>query len=127
MPDATVIQVRALVQNPRVSTEWAERQILQVKCKRPSRDTPRGWDDTISAQLHDDLSQTLNDSQRLFGAVAIGKKVRFYRFDGRAATPSQEIIQLHQGTFDMDDPNGVAQVESMMDYIKANGWQWASS
>lgn len=74
MPDVTVIQVSALVQNPRASQEWAKRQILLVECKRPSSDTTLGWNDTITGQFEDDLSETLNASKRLFGAVAIGKK-----------------------------------------------------
>jgi hypothetical protein len=37
------------------------------------------------------------------------------------------MTQLHQGTIDMDDPNGVEQIEKIINYIKANGWQWASS
>ncbi|KAI9929995.1 hypothetical protein ASPWEDRAFT_35244 [Aspergillus wentii DTO 134E9] len=124
MLNVTVIQVTALAQNPLQvqSTEWTERQILLVQCKRPSSDR----DDTITSQFKDDLSQTLNSSERLFEAVAIGKKVRFYRFDGRAAN-NQNLVQLHQGTFDMDNPNGIVQVENMMNYVKANGWQWASS
>lgn len=126
MPDVTVIQVRALVQNPQASQEWAEHQILLVECKHPSSNTPLGWHNTITGQFEDDLSETLNTSERLFGAVAIGKKVRFYQFNGRAPH-NQKVVQLHQGTFDMDTANGITQVENMMNYIKANAWQWASS
>ncbi|RAK96807.1 uncharacterized protein BO80DRAFT_365600 [Aspergillus ibericus CBS 121593] len=119
-----VIQVMAMRQNPRDSAHWAERQILLVECKRPSSDTPAGWENTIHGQFLDDLSQTLNASERIYGAVAIGSKVRFYRFDGTAPA-NQQLVQLHQGTIDMCAPNGIGQVESMMNYIKANGWQWA--
>ena len=63
--------------------------------------------------------------KRLLGAVAIGKKVRFYRFDGKKPY-EQQIVQLHQGTFDMGTPDGIAQVEDMMSYIKENAWQWAN-
>ncbi|KAL3456633.1 hypothetical protein BJX64DRAFT_270331 [Aspergillus heterothallicus] len=125
MPDVTVIEVRAVVQNPRHTPHWAERQILLVECKRPSRDTPLGWEDTLTAQLEEDMSQTLNDSGRLFGAIAIGTKVRFYRYDGRA-DEGQTTTRLHQGTFDLREPAGISQVENMMNYIKAVGWQWAS-
>ena len=97
---------------------------MLVECKRPSSDTPTGWDNTITGQFLDDLSQTLYASERLYGAVAIGLKVRFFQFDGTAPA-NQQLVQLHQGTFDMGGPNGIAQVEDMMNYIKANGWQWA--
>ncbi|KAJ5799779.1 uncharacterized protein N7518_001847 [Penicillium psychrosexuale] len=126
MPDAMIIQVKALISNPKSSEDIMERQILLVECKRPSRDTPLGWDDTITGQFLDDLSQTLNFSERLFGAVAIGKKVKFYQFDGKAQV-GQQLAPLHQGILDMDDPNGCSQVEGMMNHIKANAWQWAIS
>ena len=124
MPDITVIQVMIVTANPSLETGWEERQILLIECKRPSRDTPLGWGDTINSQFKDDLAQTLNASERLYGAVAIGKKVRFYRFDGRAA-PDQELVQLHPGTIDMDIEGSITQVENMMNYIKATGWEWA--
>lgn len=125
-PDISVIQINALVPNPRNSNHFDERQILLVECKRPSLDTPRSWNDTLAGQLHDDLAQNINSSNRLFGAVAIGKKVKFYQFDGNARQDHQ-VSELHHGTFDMGDPNGVTQVERMMDYIKSNGWRWACS
>ena len=69
--------------------------------------------------------QPRNDSKRLFGAVAIGKKVRFYRFDGKKPY-EQQIVQLDQSTFDMGTPDGIVQVEDMMNYIMENAWQWAN-
>ncbi|KAG2416353.1 hypothetical protein HFD88_007568 [Aspergillus terreus] len=126
IPDVTVIQIQAITPDPLASREWDERQILLSNCKRPSKDTPTIWDDTVNAQFHDDLAQTLNASEKLFGAVAIGKKVRFYRFDGKALI-HQQLVQLHQGTIDMANLSGVTQVEKMMNYIKANAWQWAST
>ncbi|PYH94557.1 hypothetical protein BO71DRAFT_450028 [Aspergillus ellipticus CBS 707.79] len=125
MPDATVIQVCALRPNPSDSEDWAERQILLIECKRPSKDTPLGWDDTITGQFTDDLSATLNASGRLFGAVAIGTKVRFYQWDGQVL-PDGELCQLHPGTFDLATNDGIQEVENMMNFIKARGWEWAA-
>ena len=34
-----------------------------------------------------------------------------------------KVVQLHQGTFNMDTANGITQVENMMNYIKVNAWQ----
>lgn len=106
MPDVTVIEVRAIVPNPHNTNDLAERQILMVECKRPSSDTPSTWDDIITGQFADDISQNLNAAERPFGAVAIGTKVRFYRFDGKAALENQ-LSQLHQGTFDMVSEDGI--------------------
>lgn len=125
MPDVTVIEVRALTQDIVNTEEWSERQIMMIECKRPSSDTPTCWEDTIKAQFREDLSQNLNSSERIYGAVAIGKKVRFFKFDG-SPSAIRELVQLHQGTIDMDAPGGIEQVECMMNRIKADGWQWAS-
>ncbi|KAE8323653.1 hypothetical protein BDV39DRAFT_181843 [Aspergillus sergii] len=118
LPNYTVIQVMKVSPNPEEPYGWSEHLILLVECKRPSRDVPLSWDNTISTQCRHVLSQTNNDCGQLFGIVAIGTKARFYRFGGQAS--SDQLAQLHQGTFDISEPAGIAQVESMMDYIKAN-------
>ncbi|PKY08598.1 hypothetical protein P168DRAFT_19638 [Aspergillus campestris IBT 28561] len=111
MPVITVVQVKALCQDPSASNDWAERRILSIECKRPSMDTPADWDNTVMG---------LYASDRLFGALAIGKKVRFYRFNGELPD-GEKLVPLHQGTIDIDDPTGITQVEKILDYIKANG------
>lgn len=88
-----------------------------MQARGPSHDTPSCWDGIGDSQLQDDVSETLNDSKKLFGAVAIGNGVRFYQFNGRAGD-KPSLIQLHQGTFDMDTADGIVQVEHMMNYIK---------
>ncbi|KAE8369722.1 hypothetical protein BDV27DRAFT_152803 [Aspergillus caelatus] len=119
IPNITVIQVKELAQDPEASGGWSERLILLVECKRPSSGIPVAWDNTISAQCQNDLSQTNNESGKLFRVVAIGRRARFYQFNGEVL-PDQQLVQLHKGTFDVSDPAGIAQVESMMNYIKAN-------
>ncbi|KAB8206005.1 hypothetical protein BDV34DRAFT_194627 [Aspergillus parasiticus] len=119
MPSLTVIQVMKVSPNPEEPDGWSEHPILLVECKCPSRDVPLSWGNTISTQCRNVLSQTNNDPRQLFGIVAIGTKARFYRLDGEASS-DQQLAQLHQGTLDTCDPTGIPQVESMMDYIKAN-------
>ncbi|PWY64614.1 hypothetical protein BO83DRAFT_381842 [Aspergillus eucalypticola CBS 122712] len=126
MPDVTVIEVMALQANPRSTPDWAERQILMVECKRPSYDTPNGWSDTIEGQFFDDLQQNLNHSEKLFGAVAIGTKVKFFRFDGKAPV-HRRLTPLHRDVLDLKIPSQLVQVEDLLNYIRANGWQWAST
>ncbi|KAB8271668.1 hypothetical protein BDV30DRAFT_213357 [Aspergillus minisclerotigenes] len=118
IPNFTVIQVMKVSPNREEPEGWSEHLILLVECKRPSSDVPLSWDNTISTECHHVLSQNNNDSGQLFGIVAIGTKARFYRFGGQAS--SDQLAQLHQGTFYMSEPTGIAQAESMMDYIKAN-------
>ncbi|PLB38548.1 uncharacterized protein BDW47DRAFT_105035 [Aspergillus candidus] len=88
-------------------------------------DTPADWGDTARSQLKDDVSPSLHASDRLFGALAIGKKVRFYQFNGESLE-DQKLVALHQGTIDMDESTGITHVENMLDYIKANRWNWAT-
>ncbi|KAJ6035862.1 hypothetical protein N7540_000141 [Penicillium herquei] len=66
-------------------------------------------------------------SRRIFVAVAIGKKVRFYRFDGRAENIRDEMYQLHENTIDIDAVNGMVEVENSLGHVKANGWERANS
>ncbi|KAH8425419.1 uncharacterized protein LDX57_003172 [Aspergillus melleus] len=107
LPNVTVYQIKPL-QNAK---EWDERQILRVECKPPSSEE---WHSTIATELN---------GKRLFGAVAVGKKVRFYQF-GRGPS-GQAVVQLHQDTLDMDDSDDIVQIETWMDYIKMNAWQWS--
>ncbi|KAE8421979.1 hypothetical protein BDV36DRAFT_303745 [Aspergillus pseudocaelatus] len=113
------IKGSALTQDDIPNITVIQRLILLVECKHPSSGIPVAWDNTISAQCHNDLSQTNNESGKLFRVVAIGRRARFYQFNGEVL-PDQQLVQLHQGTFDVSDPAGIAQVESMVNYIKAN-------
>ncbi|KAJ5724048.1 hypothetical protein N7488_002083 [Penicillium malachiteum] len=94
-----------------------------MKCRSAPLDTPPNG--TEEERIFDELLQALNDKGKIFGAVAIGKKVRFYRF-GEADNESG-MSQLHDGTIDIDAPNGMLQVEEILRHIEANSWQWTSS
>ncbi|KAJ5611714.1 hypothetical protein N7528_008819 [Penicillium herquei] len=105
------------------SDDSDERKIFLMKCKSAPLDTPPN--DTEEERIFDELLQALSDKGKVFGAVAIGKKVRFYRF-GEEDSESG-MSQLHVGTIDLDAPNGMVQVEEILRHIKANSWQWTSS
>ncbi|KAK1148046.1 hypothetical protein N8T08_010681 [Aspergillus melleus] len=122
MPDIVVIQICVPAHGP--ANRYFERCILQIECKRPSLDTPTQWDNTIKGQFLDDLVATSNASNRLYGAVAIGKKVQFFRFDG---TQMQSLTPLSPEPFDLTTTPGLRQLERMMDYVKSTGWQWAGA
>ena len=124
--DAVVIQVNRLdtSQAQSLGRKFNECQIMHIKCKKPSDDTPLGWTDTRDAQLLNDLQATQNISHRLFGAVAIGTKVQFYQFDGQKA--SDQLVPLHEGTLDIDDPAHNPEIERILNHIKTHAWDWAS-
>ncbi|KAL4966489.1 uncharacterized protein BDV14DRAFT_198944 [Aspergillus stella-maris] len=127
-PDIKIFKVTARHPDShwRKPTEWEERQILMIECKRPSRDTLLGWDDTIMGQFFDDLEATLNASGRLFGAVAIGTKIRFYRYDGQLIPADPNIlVPLHLGILDIREDADYPEIAHWMDYIKLYGYQWA--
>ncbi|KAL4937342.1 hypothetical protein BDV06DRAFT_232643 [Aspergillus oleicola] len=129
MPDAIVIQIQPAQANPdpRNPNDWTERQIMLIECKRPSLDTPGGWTATTEGQFDDDCSQTLNASQRLFGAVAIGRKVVFYQFDGTVGVGGAgRRVPLHPGTLDLDVQTDFVAMTQCMDQIKTQAWNWAA-
>ncbi|EAU37318.1 predicted protein [Aspergillus terreus NIH2624] len=113
MPDI-ILQILALRQDPTEADGFIERCILQVKCQRPSLDTLGDWRDTTSTQFLDSLEATSYAVERLHGAVAIGKKVQFYRYDGRETHHSTKLAPLHNGPIDMDDLNGLVQDNAHM-------------
>lgn len=78
MPEVVVMEIRAVAHDYEIAGNYPESQILMIECKRPSADTPSQWNTALTGQFRDDLSQTLNRSERLFGALAIGKKVKFF-------------------------------------------------
>jgi hypothetical protein len=123
IPDTPVIDVRAIEPSPQTDLgRWAERRIFLVECKSPLCDTPTRWEAPLAGQpQEEDTSNNLNlSAKRPVGATAIGKKVRFYKYDEEAAEGQQpELIPLHENPMDMSNDYGVAQVENMMDYIKA--------
>ena len=121
-PDAVVIRIVAVNTDPQDSTEFHECPILMVECKRPSLDTPAGWENTLQGQALEDLREI--GSNKLFSAVAIGKKVRFYRFH-KDAQP--ELVPLHPNTIDLNNLANEAQVDTMMNFVKQHGYQWAMS
>ncbi|KAK2757005.1 hypothetical protein FQN54_004973 [Arachnomyces sp. PD_36] len=120
-PDVIVFQINMANPNPN-APQADELMIMQIECKRPSQDTPAGWAGALEGQVLDDLSTSGNPSDRLYGALAIGTKVMFYRFDGSA---QQKITHLHPGKLDLTKPADRTQIEAWMTYVKQNGWQWA--
>lgn len=126
-PDAIVIQITAVQVDSRVRpTELSERQAFQLEFKRPSKDTPQEWEDTTENQYLDDLVTTGNPSNKLYSAVAIGKKVKLYGFDGKkSVTWLDWRSYMRESSISM--PRGIAQVEQMMNLVKADGWRWAWS
>ncbi|KAL4909675.1 hypothetical protein BDW74DRAFT_42462 [Aspergillus multicolor] len=125
MPDIVIFQIIP-DPNPANVLSSPERQILLVECKGPKEDTVAGWTNTINGQFDDDMSENLNASRKIFGAVAIGKKVKFFSYDFNAAPGTPKRVELHQGAIDLAAAGGFAQTVAQMDAIKLNGWQWAS-
>ncbi|KAL4792657.1 hypothetical protein BDV19DRAFT_391962 [Aspergillus venezuelensis] len=130
MPDIIVIQIQPQAghQNPdpRNPNDWTERQIMLIECKRPSLDTPGGWHNTIDGQFEDDCSQTLNPSQRIFGAVAIGRRVQFFQVDATVPVGGAgRRVQL-SGILDLNNNADFITMTQRMDQVKNQGWAWAS-
>lgn len=118
----TVFQTMHRGTEARLPTQVSAHMILQIECKQPSEDTSTSWKEAEEGHV-----QVVEDSRsdRLFSVIAIGKKAKFYRYD---RTAQVKMSPLHEGTIAMDVENGgVEQVEQMMNVVKGQAWQWASS
>ncbi|KAJ5627222.1 hypothetical protein N7528_004649 [Penicillium herquei] len=114
-----------IVESPEETDGYDYCRLLIVRCKRPAADTPEVWEETVNGQFLEDLSAfNKNPSKRVFGAIAIGTKVRFYKYDGNNS--SALLMPLHEGTFDLRTEEDLVEVEKTLDYVKAEGWSWAS-
>ncbi|KAJ5700946.1 hypothetical protein N7493_011992 [Penicillium malachiteum] len=101
-------------------------KIVDIPEETDAADTPEIWEETVNGQFLEDLSAfNKNASQRVFGAIAIGTKVRFYKYDGKNS--SALLMPLHDETFDLRTENDVVEVEKTLGYVKAEGWDWANS
>ncbi|KAL3478288.1 hypothetical protein BJX99DRAFT_256613 [Aspergillus californicus] len=122
-PNVKVIQIMAAAADPvpQNASDWDERQILQVECKRPSVD-----DDVVTGRFVDDLIMSINASRKLYEAVAIGTKVKFFKFDGNKLLSDPDIlIELHTGKIDLTEASHFPHFAHWLDLIKREGFQWA--
>ncbi|KAJ5356196.1 Cytochrome b5 [Penicillium concentricum] len=87
-PDSIVLQVIQVIEIPAVKFELIEHPVFIVVCKGPSSDsdTP-DWDDIMQVEFIHRISENSNlnssETERLFGAVAIGQKVKFIDLMGK--------------------------------------------
>ncbi|KAJ5702048.1 hypothetical protein N7488_009596 [Penicillium malachiteum] len=120
-----VFQVIEVTRSPEEPSGFAQRQILMVECKCPFADTPEVWEESARRQLPADISTYLtNASPKVIGVVCIGTKVKFYQYDGQ--NPSTTLSPLHEGIFDLRTEEDLVEVEKTLDYVKTEGWSWAS-
>lgn len=127
MPDGVIFEIRNTgTGNPRDSRALLEKQIFMVECKRPSKDTDSEWAlNGAPAQLMHYMEQTTNvPSNRMYGAVAIGTKVKFYRWDRTASPP---LVLLHQDKIDLSESTHRRTFENMILYVRNYAWTWACS
>jgi hypothetical protein len=87
IPDTIYMELKQIILGHNFPPEWTERQIFLVECKPPTSEFPVELDDnTFSHQVWNE------PSTRMYGTIAIGKKVKFYTFNG-TAVPGQRVSQ----------------------------------
>ncbi|PWY81765.1 hypothetical protein BO94DRAFT_536954 [Aspergillus sclerotioniger CBS 115572] len=116
--DCVILQVSAVTSS---FTDPQEKVIRIMQCKRPSKDTPE-WE-SARAQLAQYCEGNANRTSRIFGATAIGTKVRFWRYDHLILAPLIPEVD----TCDFVDGNSGYQAERCLEYIRGTGWDWAQS
>jgi len=115
--DLLVTEVQSTTANPRDSGDMMKRQVFRVKCKASYKDTPEEWAPT------DYLEQVSSPSDRIYAAIAIGTKVKFYRWDKSMTRHGTQLEELHTGTIDIC--HEAHRAEQYMLEIKRQAWDWA--
>ena len=133
LPDVVVFKIIRTGFVQRQSTDCVEKQIFFVECKAPYLDRPGAWYETGNGQLVDYMMNSTNAvttvntgagprrAMRAYGAVAIGSKVQFYKFDSQAA---RRLTPLHPRPFEMNNAADRRNIEAQLDNVRANGWAW---
>jgi alpha-D-ribose 1-methylphosphonate 5-phosphate C-P lyase len=123
-PDAVVWEVRLtqwLNPNSEPSVNpFTEKQILIIECKKPGEDTPGGWE-SAETQLEHYCEESGGMGVRVYGAVAIGRKVAFYKYD-KARMAGSRLEGLHGSPCNLADIRGQDAAEHWLKHIKATGW-----
>ncbi len=134
--DAITQTVKQVVKN--ASEQLVVKPILMVVCKSLSNDSPTEWQECTSSNgpLVDSLEKTESDSmsidtgaddaadRRLYAALAIGAKVKFFRWS-RRGPPQQQFEELHSGILDLRTNDGRVDLEAALAEISRKGWDWA--
>ncbi|RDW93994.1 uncharacterized protein DSM5745_01316 [Aspergillus mulundensis] len=119
MPDFAVFKI-VLRAGPRRNTnDLHEKQIFIVECKRPSKDTPAEWTSATDQLIHY-CENNVDGSTRILAATAIGRKVKFWRYDAGTLSPLSAVLDLSWAA-------GQNETVQMLDYVRTHGWAWNQS
>ena len=138
--DCITITVKQVSEN--ASKQLVTRSILKLVCKSLSNDRPTEWQECTNSNgpLVDSLEKIETDSmilgrdtsmnntadKRLYTALAIGAKVKFFRWSrGGAQQQQQQFKELHSGILDLTTNDGRVDLEATLAEVSRNGWDWA--
>ncbi|RAK96509.1 uncharacterized protein BO80DRAFT_429041 [Aspergillus ibericus CBS 121593] len=110
------------IPDPQDAPSFTENDILIVQCKRPSKDTPDEWE-SARLQLAQHCEGNTNPTRRIFGATAIGTKVKFWRYEHPTLAPLFPKVD----TYDLLEGHSGYQAEQCLEYMRDNGWNWIQS
>ena len=96
--------------------------IFVIMYKDTNKETEVGWKDATTQMLNY-CRDSLTGHKRIYGAVAIGTKVRLCCCSYPVAFSSiQEDIELN-----LEDATDIKALESALEVIRERGWRWAVS
>lgn len=144
--DSITLTVEQLSEN--ASKQVVKRPILMLVCKSLSNDSPTEWQESTDSNgpLVDSLEKIETDSlisrgtgmnntadRRLYTALAIGAKAKFFRWSRGGAQQQQhqqqqqqqQFKELHSGILDLRTNDGRVDLEATLAEISRNGWDWA--
>ncbi|KAL2867741.1 uncharacterized protein BJX67DRAFT_380685 [Aspergillus lucknowensis] len=118
-PDLAVVRIVLSYVQLRGSVDLHEKQILVIECKRPSRDTPAEWS-SATEQLRHYCENNVNASTRILAATAIGRKVKFWRYDAPSLLPLSNVL-------DLSETQSQNEAIRMLNYVRNTGYAWTES
>ena len=119
------------------SRRFVERHILMLVCKTPSEDSPAaGWQECTNSDrplVKMEIARITSTGTgmdntadgRLYTALAIGTRVKFFRWSGRGAQQQQQFEELHSGILNLRTKDDRVDVEAALAEVGRNGWDWA--
>ncbi|KAL1970015.1 hypothetical protein VTN77DRAFT_6420 [Rasamsonia byssochlamydoides] len=142
-PNRIVLQIKmtfSRFSQVHTPSDFEEKQIFIVDCRRPDRDTPPEWRSAArQLQLYCERNVDKNGTKRIFAATAIGIGVKFWKYDAsppsssepsdsdKAPQPRAHLTPLHDRIINLLQASGRDEAEKWLRYVVANGWAWATS
>lgn len=127
IPSAEVFGVRRALCGADDPSKFVQKEILVLVCKPPSSDTPESWkcenEELVPYMLNLPHSATEQGPPAAHVAIAIGRKIQFFKWIGGEKTKLESIDEKPLDMFVEEDAKMVAK---HLNDIKDQTWDYES-